>query len=109
VETLYNENEAIKQKFEEMAFSFEQKEAAYRQKNQELLQEIEREKGNSTLMERNKNKALDEMKLLMESQRKAIVDREMKELSIRHQNEKSAFENEIRKNRELLSSKAAEN
>lgn len=69
-----------------MAFSFEQREAAYRQKNQELLQEIEREKGNSVLLERSKNKALDEMKLLMESQRKAIVDREMKELSIRHQN-----------------------
>ncbi len=47
------------------------------------------------------------MKLLMESQRKSIVDRELKELSIRHQNEKSAFENEIRKNRELLSAKAA--
>lgn len=72
---------------------FEQKEATYRQKNQELLQEIEREKGNSVLLERSKNKALDEMKLLMESQRKAIVDREMKELSIRHQNEKSAYEN----------------
>ena len=76
-----------------MAFLFEQKEATYRQKNQELLQEIEREKGNSVLLERSKNKALDEMKLLMESQRKAIVDREMKELSIRHQNEKSAYEN----------------
>jgi hypothetical protein len=69
-----------------MAFSFEQRETAYRQKNQELMQEIEREKGNSVLLERSKNKALDEMKLLMESQRKAIVDREMKELSIRHQN-----------------------
>lgn len=69
-----------------MAFSFEQREVAYRQKNQELMQEIEREKGNSVLLERSKNKALDEMKLLMESQRKAIVDREMKELTIRHQN-----------------------
>lgn len=36
---------------------------------------------------------MEELKSLMETQRKSIIDREMKEMSIRHQNEKSALEN----------------
>jgi hypothetical protein len=76
-----------------MAFAYEQKEAAYMQKNQELQQEIDRWRNRSQVIERNKSKDMEELKSLMEHQRKSIVDRDMKEMSIRHQNEKSALEN----------------
>ena len=44
-------------------------------------------------MERRKSKDMDELKSLMENQRKSTVDREMREMAIRTQNEKSALEN----------------
>lgn len=36
---------------------------------------------------------MEELKSLMENQRKSTVDREMREMTIRTQNEKSALEN----------------
>ena len=44
----------------------------------------------------------------MESQRKSMIYREMRELTIRFQNERSGLENEIRKCRELLDNRGRE-
>lgn len=43
---------------------------------------------------------------MMESQRKSMIDREMRELTIRFQNQRSGLENEIRKCRELLDNRS---
>lgn len=42
---------------------------------------------------------------MMESQRKSMVDREIREMTIRFQNERAGLENEIRKLREILSNR----
>ena len=64
-----------------------------RQRSQELQQEVERWKDRCQAVERRKSKDMDELKSLMENQRKSTVDREMREMAIRTQNEKSALEN----------------
>ena len=64
-----------------------------RQRLQELQQEVERWKNRCQAVERRKSKDMDELKSLMENQRKSTVDREMREMAIRTQNEKSALEN----------------
>lgn len=45
---------------------------------------------------------------MMESQRKSMIDREIREITIRFQTERSGLENEIRKCREMLENRARE-
>ena len=47
-------------------------------------------------------KELEDLRAMMESQRKSMVDREIREMTIRFQNERSSLQNQIRKCRELL-------
>jgi hypothetical protein len=45
---------------------------------------------------------------MMENQRKSMIDREIREVTIRFQNERAGLENEIRKARELLENRNRE-
>lgn len=44
----------------------------------------------------------------MECQRKSMIDREIREMTIRFQNERAGLENEVRKAREMLSNRSVE-
>lgn len=86
----------------------QKREEVNRQRLQELQQEVERWKNRCQAVERRKSKDMEELKSLMENQRKSTVDREMREMAIRTQSEKSALENEIRKCKEMLASRDSE-
>ena len=70
--------------------------------------EIERWKARYMASEKSKAKELDDLRMMMESQRKSMLDREMRELTIKFQAERGNLENEIRKLRESLEYKMRE-
>lgn len=45
---------------------------------------------------------------MMDTQRKSMIDRELREMTVRFQNERSGLESEIRKARELLDNRTRE-
>jgi|JI6StandDraft_1071083.scaffolds.fasta_scaffold104559_2 predicted nucleic acid-binding Zn-ribbon protein len=79
-----------------------------RSRNNELMGEIERWKARYMASEKSKTKELDDLRMMMESQRKSMLDREMRELTIKFQAERGNLENEIRKLRESLEYKLRE-
>lgn len=64
-----------------------------RSRNSELMNEIERWKARYMASEKSKAKELDDLRLMMESQRKSMLDREMRELTIKFQAERGNLEN----------------
>ena len=61
-----------------MDFSLKQKYDSEKQKNSELMQEIEKWKNRYQASEKSKSKELEELRNLMESQRKSMIDREIR-------------------------------
>jgi uncharacterized protein YukE len=70
--------------------------------------EIEKWKNRYQAAEKSKAKELDDLRAMMESQRKSMIDREIREMSIRFQNERASLESEIRKLREMLNNRDAD-
>lgn len=95
----------MKNQLNEIDFSLKQKYESERQKNQELLQEIEKWRARYQAGEKSKAKELEELRNMMESQRKSMIDREIREMAIRHQNERAGLESEIRKLREIVNNR----
>jgi predicted nucleic acid-binding Zn-ribbon protein len=87
----------MKRKYSEIDFSLKEKYEMERLRGTELLQEIERWKARYMAAEKSKAKELDDLRLMMESQRKSMLDREMRELTIKFQADRGNLENEIRK------------
>lgn len=85
-ETLYHENEMLKQRLSEMDISLKQKFESEKLKNAELMQEIEKWKSRYQAAEKSKAKELEDLRNLMECQRKSMIDREIREMTIRFQN-----------------------
>lgn len=92
-ETLYHENEMLKNKLSDMDFSLKQKYESEKAKNADLAQEIEKWKSRYQAAEKSKAKELEDLRGMMESQRKSMIDREIREMAIRFQNERSSLEN----------------
>jgi chromosome segregation ATPase len=107
-ETLYHENEMLKNKLADTDFALKQKYEAELQKNADLSADIDKWRNRYQAAERSKLKELEDLRAMMESQRKSMIDREIREMTIRFQNERSSLENEIRKCRELLDNRARE-
>jgi hypothetical protein len=55
--------------------------------------------------EKSKVKEVEDLRHMMDSQRKSMIDRDMREMTVRHQTERSNLENEIRKLRDCLEAK----
>ena len=98
----------LKNKLQDIDFGLKQKYESERNKNAELLQEIEKWKARYQATERSKVKELEDLRSMMESQRKSMIDREIREMTVRFQNERSGLESEIRKCRELLDNRGRE-
>ena len=105
---LYVELEEWKRKYAEIDLTLRDKYEMEVSRNNELAQDIERWKSRYMAGEKSKAKELDDLRMMMESQRKSVVDREMRELTIRFQTERGTLENEIRKLREALDYKNRE-
>lgn len=105
---LYTELEDMKRKFAEVDLTLREKYEFEKNRNAEFVNEIERWKARYMASEKSKQKELDDLRLMMESQRKSMLDREMRELTLRFQTERGNLENEIRKLRESLEYKNRE-
>jgi hypothetical protein len=105
---LYGQLEDWKRKYSEVDLSLKDRFQQEQARNYELGQELERWRNRYTAMEKAKNKELDDLRLSMESQRKSVLDREIRELTIKFQGERGILEAEIRKLRDLLESRSKE-
>jgi hypothetical protein len=76
---------------QENDYSLKQKYESEKQKNAELANEIEQWKNRYQATERSKAKELEDLRNLMESQRKSMIDREIREMTIRFQNERASL------------------
>jgi predicted nucleic acid-binding Zn-ribbon protein len=83
----------MKKRYSEIDFTLKDKYEMERSRSNELLQEIDRWKARYMAAEKSKAKELDDLRLMMESQRKSMLDREMRELTIKFQAERGNFEN----------------
>lgn len=83
----------MKKKYREVDFTLKDKYEMERAHSQELMQDIERWKVRYTAAEKSKAKELDELRMMMESQRKSMFDREIREITIKFQTERSTLEN----------------
>lgn len=63
-----------------------QKYESEKQKNAELTMEIEKWRNRHSALDKSKAKELEELRNMMESQRKSMIDREIREITIRFQN-----------------------
>ena len=88
-ETLYHENEMLKNRLSEMDLSLKQKYEAERAKNNDLAAEAEKWKNRYNASEKSKIKEVEDMRIMMESQRKSMIDRELRELTVRFSTERS--------------------
>ena len=105
---MYTELEDWKRKYAEIDLTLKDKYEIERGKNNELVQDIERWKSRYMASEKSKAQELEDLRQMMESQRKSVVDREIRELTIKFQTERGGLENEIRKLREALDYKNRE-
>ena len=72
-----------------------------RERSQKLEDDIERWRARYMALESSKAREMDDMKTMMENQRKSVIDREIKELTLKFGSERQGLEKEIRKLREL--------
>ncbi len=80
-------------KLSEVDISLKQKYESERLKVTELTAEIEKWKSRYMAAERSRAKELEDLRNIMENQRKSMIDREIKEMSVKFQNERSNLEN----------------
>ena len=74
-----------------MDFSLKQKYESEKAKNEELLGEIDKWKTRYQAAERSKAKELEDLRNLMDNQRKSMIDREIREMAIRFDNERDTL------------------
>lgn len=72
------------------------------------MHDLEKWKNRCASIEKSKSKELQDLRAMLESQRKSMVDREIRQAAIRFQNERANLENEIRKAREQLENRVRE-
>lgn len=65
----------LKNKLNDIDFNLKQKFEAEKSKNADLLQEIEKWKSRYQASEKSKTKELEDLRSMMESQRKSMIDR----------------------------------
>lgn len=94
---LYTELEEMKRRYAEVDLTLRDKFEMERNRNNELMQDIERWKARYMAAERSKDKELEDLRQMLESQRKSMIDREIRELTLRFQTDRGNLENEIRK------------
>ena len=105
---LYDELEEMKRRYAEVDLTLKEKYRLEQIRNEEVQQELEKWKNRFSALEISKNKELEDLKMMMESQRKSMIDREIRELQIKFDSERTMLENEIRKTREILENKNQE-
>ena len=76
----------LKNKLSDIDFSLQQKYEAEQQRSRDLMADIEKWKSRYQAGEKSKLKELEDLRALMDSQRKSMVDREIREMTIRFQN-----------------------
>lgn len=106
-EKLYEELEIMKARFADIDPTIKEKFRLERERSRQLEEELEKWRVRYSALEASKNREMEDMRLMLESQRKSMVDREIRELTLRSESERKGLEKEIRKLREGLEEKDA--
>ena len=85
---LYNELEDMRRRLSDVDFTASDKYIAERSRNTDLQMELDTWKARYSACERSKTKELDDLRQMMDSQRKSVIDRDIRELTVKHQTER---------------------
>lgn len=77
-------------------------------RNREMMREIEGWKMRYMTLEKTKDKEMEELRLTFEARRKSYIEREVKDITVRFNMEKSNWETDMRKLRDLLEARTRE-
>lgn len=83
---LYGELEEFKRKLQGVDFTLSDKYDLERNRNKDLQAEIENWRVRFSAAERSRSKELEDLRMVMESQRKSMLDRELREITLKYQN-----------------------
>jgi hypothetical protein len=83
---LYGELEEFKTKLAAVDFGLADKYDMERARNNQLMADIDNWRIRFTAAERSRAKEIEDMRIAMDSQRKSILDRELRELTLNFQN-----------------------
>lgn len=73
------------------------------------MKELEAWKMRYTTLERTKDKEMEDLRMTFEARRKSYIEREVKDITLRFNNEKATWENDMRRLRDLLDARTKEN
>lgn len=79
-ETLYHENQNLKNKLKNTDSIYKAKLEEESKKNKELIEEVQRWAKKSEFSDKMRQNQIEQMRSMMEKQRKSMIDREMKDL-----------------------------
>jgi len=89
---LYGELEELKKRLGGVDFTLGQRYEIERRRSEDLMREVENWRNRYLSLDKSRAKELEDMRLMLESQRKSIIDREMRELTLKFNTERSGLE-----------------
>ena len=75
----------------------------------DLVKDLEAWKMRYSTLERTKDKEMEDLRMTFEARRKSYIEREVKDITLRFNNEKASWENDMRRLRDLLEARTKEN
>ena len=99
---LYDELEDMKKRYAEVDLSLKEKYRLEQSINEEMRQEVEKWKNRFAGLETSKNREIEEIRLMMETQRKSMIHRELRDAESRFDVERNMLQNENRMIRDSL-------
>lgn len=81
---LYNELEEMRARYADIDLSLKEKYRLEKERSNMLGSEVEKWKARYNAAESSKAKELEDMRMMLENQRKSMVQREMREMSVKH-------------------------
>lgn len=82
---LYNELEDMRARYADIDLSLKEKYRLEKERSEMLVAEIDKWKTRYSAAETSKAKELDEMRMMLENQRKSMLQREMREMAVKYE------------------------
>ena len=109
IKGLIDEKEQWRIKFSQVDVSLQSKYEDSERRVKDLFREIESWKMRYSTLEKTKDKEMEDLRLTFEARRKSYIEREVKDITVRFNMEKSNWENDMRRLRDLLDARTKEN
>ena len=107
--SLKSQIESLRAKVGQVDFSLQGKYEESDRRMREILKDLEGWKMRYVTLEKTKDKEMEELRMTFDARRKSYIEREVRDLTVRFNMDKSNWENDMRKLRDLLDARTREN